>query len=140
MSTYALETTKNEIENGYRDLNRYLNGAQGARAVTIALGLAKIDAAELWKFLMSYASTDLNYRDTQHLLVVNSLYNSWVQDPTNTVFIAHAVLTLANATKTRSESVCWRHNAAVSSTPKLTPCRPVVCIQDPDSPASLWID
>jgi len=38
-------------------------------------------------------------------LVVNALYNSWVQDSTNDVFIAHAVLTLANATKTRSESV-----------------------------------
>jgi hypothetical protein len=105
MSTYALETTKHEIENGYRDLTRLLNGSQNAHAVTAALGLAKIDAAELWKFLKSYASTDLNYRDTGHLRVVDSLYNSWVRDPTNTVFIAHAVLTLANATKTRSESV-----------------------------------
>ena len=75
MSTYALETTKDEIENGYRDLNRLLNGTQGAYAVRAALGLAKIDAAELWKFLKSYASTDLNYRDTEHLLVVNALYN-----------------------------------------------------------------
>ncbi len=105
MSTYALETTKDEIENGYRDLNRLLNGAQGAYAVRAALGLARIDAPELWKFLKSYASTDLNYRDTEHLRVVDALYNSWVQHPTNTVFIAHAVLTLANATKTRSESV-----------------------------------
>src|SRR5260370_17629920 len=105
MSTYALETTKNEIENAYRDLTRLLNGSQGAYSVRATLGLAKIDAAELWKFLKSYASTDLNYRDTEHLLVVNALYNSWVQHPTNTVFIAHAVLTLANETKTRSDSV-----------------------------------
>jgi hypothetical protein len=105
MSTYALETTKSEIEDGYRDLNRLLNGTQGAYAAKAALGLAKIDAAELWKFLKSYASTDLNYRDTDHLLAVDSLYNSWVQDPTNAFFVAHAVLTLANATKTRSESV-----------------------------------
>lgn len=104
-ANYALQTTKNEIENGYRDLIRLLNGSQGAYAVRAALGLAKVDAAELWKFLKSYASTDLNYRETEHLLVINALYNSWVQDPSNAVFIAHAVLTLANATKTRSESV-----------------------------------
>jgi hypothetical protein len=105
VSTYALETTKNEIENGYRDLNRLLTGGQNTYAVKAALGLAKIEAAELWKFLKSYASTDLNYRDTEHVLVVNALYNSWVQDPTSTVFIAHAVLVLASATKNRNESV-----------------------------------
>jgi len=105
MRTYALETTKHEIENGYRDLTRLLNGSQNAHAVTAAFGLAKIDAAELWRFLKSYASTDFNYRDTQHLLVVDALYNSWIQDPTNESFIAHAVATLASATKTRSESV-----------------------------------
>ena len=105
MSAYALETTKQEIENGYRDLTRLLNGGQIVYAAAAALGLAKYDAAELWRFLKSYASTDLNYRDTQHLLVVDALYNNWIQDPTNESFIAHAVATLANATKTRSESV-----------------------------------
>jgi hypothetical protein len=105
MSKYALETTKNEIENGYRDLTRLLHGSQIAYAVTAALGLAKHDAAELWKFLKSYASTDLNHRDADHLPVLDALYNSWVQDPTNETFIAHAVAILASATKTRSESV-----------------------------------
>jgi len=104
-TNYALEITKNEIENAYRDLRRLLNGSQSAYAVKAALGFVKVDVAGLWRFLKSYASTDLNYRDTEHLSVVDALYNSWVQDPTNTVFIAHAVLTLANATKTRSESV-----------------------------------
>jgi hypothetical protein len=102
---YALETTKREIENGYRDLTRLLNGGQNAYAVAAALGLAKIDTTELWRFLKSYTSTDLNYRDTEHLLVLHALYNSWVQDPTNEAFIAHAVAILASATKTRSESV-----------------------------------
>ena len=105
MTAYALETTKNEIENGYRDLTRHLTGGQIAYAVTAALALAKHDAGELWKFLKVYASTDLNYRDTDHLLNLHALYNSWVQDPTSEVFIAHAVAILANATKTRSESV-----------------------------------
>jgi len=105
MNSYAMETTKNELDNGYRDLNRLLTSGQAALAVRQALALAKVDAGELWKFLKSYGSTDLNYRDTDHLLVMNALYNSWVQDSTNDVFIAHAVLTLANATKTRSESV-----------------------------------
>src|SRR5260370_40994485 len=105
MSTYALETTKNEIENAYRDLTRLLNGSQGAYSVRATLGLAKYDAAELWRFLKSYASTDLNYRDTQHLLVVDALYNNCIQDPTNESFIAHAVATLASARKTRTQSV-----------------------------------
>jgi hypothetical protein len=38
------------------------------------------------------------------MLVVNALYSSWVQDQ-NDIFIGHAVLTLVNATKNRSESV-----------------------------------
>jgi hypothetical protein len=105
MNAYALETTKTEIENGYRDLTRLLHGSQTAYAVTAALGLAKHDAAELWKFLKSYASTDLNYRDTDHLVVLHALYDSGVADPTNEAFIPHAVATLASATKTRSESV-----------------------------------
>jgi len=105
MSAYALETTKNEIENAYRDLTRLMHGSQIAYAVTAALGLARHDAAELWKFLKAYASTDLNYRDTDHLLVLDALYNSWIQDPTNEAFIAHAAAILASAAKTRSESV-----------------------------------
>jgi hypothetical protein len=105
MSTYALETTPAEIQNGYRDLNRLLTSCQSALAVQQALRFTNVDATELWRFLKSYMSTDLNFRDTNHLLVVNALYNSWVLDPTNDAFIAHAVVTLANATKTRSESV-----------------------------------
>ena len=38
MSAYALETTKNEIENGYRDLTRLMQGSQIAYAVAAALG------------------------------------------------------------------------------------------------------
>jgi hypothetical protein len=105
MITHALETTKHEIDSGYNDLTRLLNSGRGKYAVDAAISLTKVDANELWKFLKNYASTDLNYRDTEHLRVLDALYNSWVQDPTNAVFVAHAVLTLANATKTRSESV-----------------------------------
>ena len=104
MNAYALETTKNEIENGYRELSRLLQGGQGALAVKQAICLAKIDATGLWNLIKTYLSTDLNHRDTSELLVVSALYNNWVQDQ-NDIFIAHAVLTLVNATKNRSESV-----------------------------------
>ena len=88
----------------YNELRRLLQGGQSQNAVKQALGLAGTDAAKLWNFLKAYISTDLNYRDTSQLLVVNALYNNWVQDQ-NDIFIAHAVLTLVNATKNRSESV-----------------------------------
>jgi hypothetical protein len=104
MSAYALETTKNEIENGYRELSRLLHGGQGALAVKQALYLAKIDATNLWNTLKAYVSTDLNYRDTSELLAVNALWNNWSHNQKD-IFIAHAVATLANATKNRSESV-----------------------------------
>ena len=74
VSAYAVEATKHEIEDGYRNLNRYLDGTQPAYAVTAALGLAKIDAVELWKFIKSYGSTATNYRETSHLLVLDALY------------------------------------------------------------------
>jgi len=105
MLTHALETTKQEIDNGYRDLARLLNSGQGKYAVDAAISLVKADANELWKFIKNYASTELNYRDTEHLLTLNALHDSWVHDPTNPIFVAHAVLTLASATKVRSESV-----------------------------------
>jgi hypothetical protein len=104
MTMHAMETTKNEIENGYRELSRLLQGGQGAFAVKQAFHLARIDANSLWNSLKAYVSTDLNHRDTSQLLVVNALYNNWSQDQQD-IFIAHAVLTLANATKNRSESV-----------------------------------
>ena len=104
MTAYAIKTTEREIENAYNELRRLLQGGQGLNAVKQALGLARSDAAKLWNCLKAYISTDLNYRDTSQLLVVNALYNNWVQDQ-NDIFIAHAVLTLVNATKNRSESV-----------------------------------
>jgi len=105
MSTYALETTQQEISDGYRDLTRLLNSGQSKYAVDAAIGLTKVDANELWKFLLNYGSTELNYRDTDHLLILSALHDSWIDDPTNPIFVAHAVLTLAGATKVRSESV-----------------------------------
>lgn len=104
MTTYAIKTTELEIENAYNELRRLLQGGQSLNAVKQALGLAHSDAVKLWNCLKGYISTDLNYRDTSQLLVVNALYNNWVQDQDD-IFIAHAVLTLANATKNRSESV-----------------------------------
>lgn len=101
----AAVTTKHEIENGYRDLTRLLNSGQAKYAVDAALGLEKVDVYELWKFLKNYASTELGFRDTDHLLVLNALHTSWIHDTSNTIFIAHAAATLANATKARSESV-----------------------------------
>lgn len=105
VSTYAVATTKNEVEDGYRNLRRHLDGTQPAYAVTAALGLAKIDAIELWQFIKSYGTTATNYRETSHLLVLDALYNSWVQDPTNSAFIAQAIATLANLSKVNGESV-----------------------------------
>ena len=105
VNMYALETTKNEIENGYRDLTRLLNGGQALHAVQAALGLVKVDVEQLWRFLKNYASTEINHRDTNHILVLDALHTSWLHDPTNTNFIVHAVATLANATKNRSESI-----------------------------------
>ncbi|SRR5258708_14858876 len=104
-SSYALEVSRAEIESAYRDLNRHLIGNNTIYAVRAALGLAKIDAAALWKFLKKFALEEVNYRETNHLLVLDALYNSWAQDPTNLVFVAEAAATLANLTKTRSESV-----------------------------------
>lgn len=104
-SLHALEITEIEIERGYQDLRRLLTSSQAAYAVKASLGFVKVDAARLWRFLKSFASTDLNYRDTEQLRTVDALYNSWVQDPGNIVYIAHAVVTLANAGKTRSDSV-----------------------------------
>lgn len=104
-STYALETSRSEIENGYRELRRHLVGNNTIYAVRAVLGLAKIDAAALWKFLKNFAIEEVNHRETNHLLVLDALYNSWVQDPTNPAFVAEAAATLANLTKTRSESV-----------------------------------
>lgn len=104
MTAYAIKTTEREIENAYNELHRLLQGGQSQNAVKQALGLARSDTAKLWNFLKAYISTDLNYRDTSQLLVVNALYSSWVQDQ-NDIFIGHAVLTLVNATKNRSESV-----------------------------------
>ena len=104
-STYALELSRTEIESGYRDLTRHIIGNNVIYAVRAALGLAKVDAAALWKFLKKFAVEEVNHRETDHLLVLDALYNSWVQDPTNLVFVAEAAATLANLTKTRSESV-----------------------------------
>ena len=104
-STYALETSRNEIESGYRDLRRHLVGNNTIYAVRTALGLDKIDAVALWKFLKNFAVEEVNHRETDHLLVLDALYNSWVQDPTNPVFVAQAAATLANLTKTRVDSV-----------------------------------
>jgi hypothetical protein len=102
---YALTTTAREIEDGYRELRRHLVGNNAIYAVRAALGLAKIDAAALWKFLKNFAIEEVNHRETNHLLVLDALYNSWVQNPTNPAFIAQAVATLANLTKVNGESV-----------------------------------
>lgn len=105
MTAYALETTKKEIENGYRDLARLLTSGQAFYAVQAALGLAQIDARELWKFLKNYASTEISYRDTNHILVLDALHTSWLNDSGNGSFIVHAAATLAGATKNRTESI-----------------------------------
>jgi hypothetical protein len=41
MTTHAIKTTQNEIDNGYRELGRLLQGGQGALAVKHAFFLAK---------------------------------------------------------------------------------------------------
>lgn len=104
IATHALDTTKKEIEEGYRNLTRNLLIGQPAYAVIAAVALAKHDAAEFWKFLKNYAVTEHNYRDTAHLVLVDIMHNSWLQDPGNMVFVAQAVATLAGLTKMRSES------------------------------------
>src|SRR5258706_2843943 len=104
-SNFALETSRSELENGYRELRRHLVGNNTIYAVRAALGLAKVDAAALWKYLKNFAIDEVSHRETDHLLVLDALYNSWVQDSTNPVFVAQAAATLANLTKTRSESV-----------------------------------
>src|SRR5260370_32009210 len=105
MSPFALEITKQEIEDGYRNLHRTITGGQVNPAVILALKFIKIDKDELWKFLKSYASTDINYRDTEPLVIVNALYNNCQHDQENDAFVAHAVAVLASATKTRNDSV-----------------------------------
>lgn len=103
-NTYALELSRTEIESSYRDLNRHLVGNNTIYAVRAALGLAKIDGAALWKFLKIFAVEEVNHRETNHFVAIDSLYSFWTQDPQD-AFIAQAVTILANLTKTRSESV-----------------------------------
>jgi len=63
-----------------------------------AITWAKDNADDLWSFLTLYASTDVSYRETNTVLVVNALRNNW-QSYKDNVYIAHAVLTLINAQK-----------------------------------------
>lgn len=48
-----------------------------------------------------YASTGVNYRETNIVPVVNALRNNW-QSYKDNAYIAHAVLTLINAQKNDS--------------------------------------
>lgn len=105
VESIAGKTTQQELVEGYRNLERLMNSTHPEYAVGAALHIAKIDMANLWKFLKSYASTDIEYTDTRFLTAVDALYNSWVQEPSNEYFLSHAVALLASATKNRNNSV-----------------------------------
>ena len=99
MSTaYAIKATEKEIEQAYIDFRRLLGLGRSYDAVKYALRLAEQDPKQLWNFLTLYTSTDVNYRETNVLLVMSVLRASWNND-NNPAFIAQAVVALVNAPK-----------------------------------------
>lgn len=101
MLTYVTDTTEKEIEKNYIDLRRMLNTGKTVEAMKLAVNLAKIDDARLWKFLREYISADINYKESTPLLVINTLHESWMID-NNPSFLVQAILILAGAPKTDS--------------------------------------
>lgn len=95
---YQLEKTQWEAEQACNDFRRKLATGRSHEAVKQAIIWAQDNAHDLWSFLTLYASTDVNYRETNTVLVVNALRNNW-QSYRDNVYIAHAVLTLINAQK-----------------------------------------
>lgn len=95
---YQLETTQCEIDQAYVDFRRMLNLGRSHEGVKQAMRLAKQDAAQLWSFLLQYASVEVNYRENDPVLVVNALWTNWLNIRED-VFIARAVMTLMNAPK-----------------------------------------
>ena len=106
MTTHAIKTTQNEIDNGYREPEARLahQGGQGALAVKHSFYLAKTDATspmELYQSLRKPRAQPSTHQRANSERPVEQLAWCILSD----VFIAHAVLTVANATKNRSESV-----------------------------------
>lgn len=96
-----MNVTEKETQKDYIDLRRMLYTGKAATAAPHAVRLAKNDDVRMWKFLREYTSTDLAYKETNPLLVVHALHQSWLLD-NNEAFLVHAILILAEATKAES--------------------------------------
>jgi hypothetical protein len=90
---------EHDVIEAYAALKRAIRrGDDRSAALMVQNLLSTQDAAEVWKFLLTTASSEISYRDQSTAVLVRSLYDNWAlqKDP---VFAVHAILALIAAPK-----------------------------------------
>ncbi|HYY73086.1 MAG TPA: hypothetical protein VE778_05785 [Candidatus Bathyarchaeia archaeon] len=96
------EHKEHEVTEAYNSLKRAIRRGDDRSAAQMVRNLLSTqDGSEVWRFLLTAASSELGYRDQhdqQTTILVRSLYENWAlhKDP---VFAVHAVLALTFAPK-----------------------------------------
>jgi hypothetical protein len=90
---------EHDVTEAYAALKRAIRrGDDKSAGLMVQNLLATQDAAEVWKFLLTSASSEVSYRDQSTAVLVRSLYENW-ELTKNPVFAVHAVLALIPADK-----------------------------------------
>jgi hypothetical protein len=90
---------EHDVTEAYAALKRAIRrGDHRSAALMVQNLLATLDPAEVWKFLLTSASSEVSYIDQSTAVLVRSLYENWAlqQDP---VFAVNAILALISAPK-----------------------------------------
>jgi hypothetical protein len=90
---------EHEVREAYASLKKAIRrGDDKSAAQMVQNLLSSQNPAEVWKFLLAAASTEISYRDHDSVILVRSLHDNWALDK-NPVFAVHAVLALISAPK-----------------------------------------
>jgi hypothetical protein len=90
--------TEHEVKAAYDSLKKAIKGARDRDAALMLRNLLSVDPNELWKFLLTGASSEISHTDKETAVFVRTMYENWrlYQDP---VFAVNAVLVLISAPK-----------------------------------------
>ena len=94
-----IEMTEHEVTEAYASLKRAIRrGDERSAAQMVQSLLPSLNSAEVWKFLLMAASSEVSYTDHQTAMFVRVLFDNWTLHK-NSVFAVHAVLALTSAPK-----------------------------------------
>jgi hypothetical protein len=92
-------TIEHDVAEAFAAFRRAIRRGDDKTAAQIVQNLlSSQEPGDVWKFLITAASTEISHTDQKTVILVRSLYENWTLDR-KPVFAVHAVLALTSAPK-----------------------------------------